>query len=66
MYSLALIILVVSEKKAFEHFPIGYNINLFLAFFADPKSKMVATIGHRLTLNRMGKYEHSKIWGKCQ
>jgi hypothetical protein len=27
---------------------------------------MVATIGHRLTLNRMGKYEHSKIWGKCQ
>jgi hypothetical protein len=23
MYSLALIIFVVSEKKAFEHFPIG-------------------------------------------
>jgi hypothetical protein len=23
MYSLALIIIVVSEKKAFEHFPIG-------------------------------------------
>jgi hypothetical protein len=28
MYSLALIILVVSEKKAFEHFPIGSNVNL--------------------------------------
>jgi hypothetical protein len=25
---LALIILVVSEKKAFEHFPIGSNVNL--------------------------------------
>jgi hypothetical protein len=25
MYSLALIIFVVSEKKAFEHFPIGSN-----------------------------------------
>jgi hypothetical protein len=31
MYSLALIIFVVSEKKEFEHFPIGSNINLFLA-----------------------------------
>ena len=28
MYSLALIIFVVSEKKAFEHFPIGSNANL--------------------------------------
>jgi hypothetical protein len=27
MYSLALIIFVVSEKKAFEHFPIGSNVN---------------------------------------
>jgi hypothetical protein len=27
MYSLALIIFVVSEKKAFEHFPIGFNVN---------------------------------------
>jgi hypothetical protein len=26
---LALIIFVVSEKKAFEHFPIGSNVNLF-------------------------------------
>jgi hypothetical protein len=29
MYSLALIIFVVSEKKAFEYFPIGSNVNLF-------------------------------------
>jgi hypothetical protein len=28
MYSLALIIFVVSEKKAFEHFPIASNVNL--------------------------------------
>jgi hypothetical protein len=28
MYSLALIICEVSEKKAFEHFPIGSNVNL--------------------------------------
>jgi hypothetical protein len=28
MYSLALIIFVVSEKKAFECFPIGSNVNL--------------------------------------
>jgi hypothetical protein len=28
MYSLPLIIFVVSEKKAFEYFPIGSNVNL--------------------------------------
>ena len=28
MYSLALIIFVVSEKKAFEHFPIGSNVKI--------------------------------------
>jgi hypothetical protein len=28
MYSLALIIFLVSEKKAFENFPIGSNVNL--------------------------------------
>jgi hypothetical protein len=31
MHSLALIIFVVSEKKAFEHFPIGFNVNLCIA-----------------------------------
>jgi hypothetical protein len=34
MYSLALIIFVVSEKKAFEHFPIGFNVNLCIAVAA--------------------------------
>jgi hypothetical protein len=34
MYSLALIIFVVSEKKAFEHFPIGSNVNLCIALVA--------------------------------
>jgi hypothetical protein len=34
MYSLALIIFVVSEKKAFEHFPIGSNVNLCPAMVA--------------------------------
>jgi hypothetical protein len=34
MYSLALIIFVVSEKKAFEHFPIGSNVNLYPAVVA--------------------------------
>jgi hypothetical protein len=37
------IIFVVSEKKAFEHFPIGSNVNLS------------TTAGHRLALNPMGK-----------
>jgi hypothetical protein len=31
---LALIIFVVSEKKAFEHFPIGSNVNLCIAVAA--------------------------------
>ena len=34
MYSLALMIFVVSEKKAFEHFPIGSNANLCPAVVA--------------------------------
>jgi hypothetical protein len=34
MYNLALIIFVVSKKKAFEHFPIGSNVNLFPAVAA--------------------------------
>jgi hypothetical protein len=37
MYSLALIILVVSEKKAFEYFPIGSNDgkNVSKRFFSE-------------------------------
>jgi hypothetical protein len=34
MNNLALIIFVVSEKKAFEHFPIGFNVNLCIAVAA--------------------------------
>jgi hypothetical protein len=34
MYSLALIIFVVSEKKAFEYFPTGSNVNLCTAVAA--------------------------------
>jgi hypothetical protein len=47
MYSLALIIFVVSEKKAFEHLPIGFNVKLCIAVAAildfrslDPMGKM--------------------------
>jgi hypothetical protein len=69
MYSLALIIFVVSEKKVFEHFPIGSNVNLCPAvaailnlvlyklyvFYSDMKFKMAATAGLSLTLDPMGK-----------
>jgi hypothetical protein len=57
MYSLALIIFVVSEKKAFEHFPKGSNVILCIAVAAilDEKSKMAATTIHRLTLDPLGK-----------
>jgi hypothetical protein len=56
MCSLALIIFVVSEKKAFEHFPIGSNVNLCIAAAAiDMKFKMAATAGLSLTLDPMGK-----------
>jgi hypothetical protein len=67
MYSLTLIICVVSEKKAFEHFPIGSNVNLcssvaaildfykLQVFFPDMKFKMAATAGLNLTLDPMGK-----------
>jgi hypothetical protein len=52
MYSLALIIFVVSEKKAFVI--IGRSSTKFV-FYADRNSKMAATAGHRLTLDPMGK-----------
>jgi hypothetical protein len=55
MYSLALIIFVVSEKKAFEHCPIGSNVNYKLyVFCSDMKFKMAATAGLSLTLDPMG------------
>jgi hypothetical protein len=64
MYSLALIIFAVSEKKAFEHFPIETKLPRndhwkvlykFYVFYADRKSKMAITAIHRLTLDPMGK-----------
>jgi hypothetical protein len=45
MYSLALIIFVVSEKKAFEHFPIGSNVNVSKRFFSET-TKTVETKLH--------------------
>jgi hypothetical protein len=63
MYSLALIIFVVSEKKAFtwtvetklprnDHWKVLYKLSVF---YANRKSKMAATAGHILTLDSMGK-----------
>jgi hypothetical protein len=59
MYSLALIIFVVSEKKAFEYFPIGKVLYKVSVFYADRKSKMATTAGHKLTLDSMGKYSNA-------
>jgi hypothetical protein len=58
MYSLALIIFVVSEKKAFEQLPRNDHWKVlykFYVFYADRKSKMAATAIHRLTLDPLGK-----------
>jgi hypothetical protein len=59
MYSLALIIFVVSEKKALNpNCPgmiIGRSSTHFLFFYADRKFKMATTAGHRLTLDPIGK-----------
>jgi hypothetical protein len=65
MYSLALIIFVVSEKKMFQNASslkplgqlnpncpgmiIGRSSTKFLFFYADRKFKMATTAGHRLT-----------------
>jgi hypothetical protein len=68
MYSLALIIFVVSEKKAYEyltietkqprndHWKVLYKLYVF---YVDRKSKMAATAIHRLTLDPMGKYSYA-------
>jgi hypothetical protein len=63
MYSFALIIFVVSEKKAFEHFikaKLDMNIHWMVlyklyVFCSDMKFKMAATAGPSLTLDPMGK-----------
>ena len=38
---------------------IGRSSTKYLGFFADRKSKMAATAGHRLTLDPMGKYSNA-------
>jgi hypothetical protein len=45
MYSFALIIFVVSEKKAFEHFPIGSNVNICPAVVAILLDGPLQTLG---------------------
>jgi hypothetical protein len=55
MYSLALIIFAVSEKKAFEHNAHWKVLYKIYVFYVDRKSKMAATAIHRLTLDPMGK-----------
>jgi hypothetical protein len=47
MYSLALIIFVVCEKK-------GMIIGRFSVFYADRKSKMAATTGHSINTEPYG------------
>jgi hypothetical protein len=54
MYSLALIIFVVSEGMI-----IGRSSTKFLLFYADRKSKMATTAIHRLTLDPMGKFSNA-------
>jgi hypothetical protein len=60
MYSLALIIFVVSEKKAFEHFPIGSNVNKVLyklcVFYVDRNSKITTTAGHSFNIGPIGSF----------
>jgi hypothetical protein len=53
MYSLALIIFVVSETKAFKHFPIGFNVNLCPAVVAIKRffSETTWTIETKLPRN---------------
>jgi hypothetical protein len=55
MYSLALIIFVVSEKKAFEHFPIGSNVNLCIAVAANtsPSDQRSFLLKETSTLQKM-------------
>ena len=38
---------------------IGRSSTNFLFFYADQKSKMATTTGHRLTLDPMGKYSNA-------
>jgi hypothetical protein len=39
-----------------DHWNVLYQVSVF---YADQKSKMAATAGHRLTLDSMGKYSNA-------
>jgi hypothetical protein len=39
-----------------DHWKVLYKVSVF---YADQKSKMAATAGHRLTLDPMGKYSNA-------
>jgi hypothetical protein len=57
MYSLALIIFVVSEK-AFEHFPIGSNVNVILGFLFWYE---IQNGGYSMTYFNIGPYGKSVL-----
>jgi hypothetical protein len=59
MYSLALIIFVVSEKKAFEHFPIESNVNLCAAVVAI--SKRFFSVTTRTVETKLPRNDHWKV-----
>ena len=48
----------LTEPKLYmnDHWNVLYKVTVF---YADRKSKMAATAGHRLTLDHMGKYSNA-------
>jgi hypothetical protein len=48
----------LTEPKLYmnDHWNVLYQVTVF---YADRKSKMAATAGHRLTLDPMGKYSNA-------
>jgi hypothetical protein len=48
----------LTEPKLYmnDHWNVLYKVTVF---YADRKSKMAATAGHRLTLDPMGKYSNA-------
>jgi hypothetical protein len=61
MYSLALIIFVVSEKKAFEHFPIGSNVNLNIGPYVENVSKRFFSETTRTVETKLLRNDHWKV-----
>ena len=64
MYSLALIIFVVSEKKAFEHFPIGpmliYVLQWWPSWISDRQIKQ--TIHGQFGFNCPSRFREEAFW----